>query len=171
MAKVREERGSLAAGGGGWGKGRSSNRTTKAPKSFLWAAALARLRLLRRVSVRITTPAARPIPSAINSLGLEALACITFTAFDMEQGLEVEGGFFGGFWEGFRHALDFWTCLFIWVDALMLLCLTEIVYCAWLGQEARIFYCMNFFLFFFYWFLGKNKVKCFEHLVWKLLNT
>ena len=106
MAKVREERGSLAAGGGGWGKGRSSNRTTKAPKSFLWAAALARLRLLRRVSVRITTPAARPIPSAINSLGLEALACITFTAFDMEQGLEVEGGFFGGFWEGFRHTLE-----------------------------------------------------------------
>ena len=80
--------------------------------------------------MRITTPAARPIPSAINSLGLEALACITFTAFDMEQGLEVEGGFFGGFWEGFRHTSEFWTCFLIWVDALILLCLNEVVHCA-----------------------------------------
>lgn len=81
-AKVRPARGCLAAGGGGWGKGWSSKRWMKAPKSSL-CKTFPFLPLLR-VSAKITTPAT-PTPIRIQSLGLEALACKTFRGFDMNQ--------------------------------------------------------------------------------------
>lgn len=109
MAKVREERSCLAAGGGGWGKGRSSKRSIKAPKSGLGAL---RQRLLRRVSERTTIPPASPIPTINQSLGLEVWSLISFSDWDMvidrsKKMCEIENNLgFGrnmknGFWKGF----------------------------------------------------------------------
>lgn len=80
MAKVREESVCLAEGGGGWGKGSSSKRSIKAPKSCL---GLFRRRLLRRVSDRTTIPPASPSPTINQSLGLEACCLMRFNDCDM----------------------------------------------------------------------------------------
>ena len=78
MAKVRPQSTWLGAGG----KGRSSKRSTNAPKNSFFSALVLRL-LLRRVSARTTTAPETPIPRRSQSLGLEALSLTSFSALDM----------------------------------------------------------------------------------------
>lgn len=96
-AKVREESIWLGAGGGVWGKGRSSKRSIKAPKSGFCVIAR---RLLRRVSARTMIPAT-PIPTTNHSLGLEACSFTSFKDLDMID-QERERKRVAGFWKGFR---------------------------------------------------------------------
>lgn len=82
-AKVRPDSGRQAAGGGGWGKGRSSSRSIKAPKSsFITGFRRAFRLLLLVVSVKIRRPVT-PMPTTIQSLGLERLTLIFPSLIDL----------------------------------------------------------------------------------------
>lgn len=121
MAKVRPARDCLAAGGGGWGKGRSSKRSRKAPKSSFCINRAFLLRRRRWVSARITIPAT-PTPMAIQVLGWdEAFAFTASIGFHMtEDGggspKKKKDGRLGS-WKGFSKVLEmshFWAFLFWW---------------------------------------------------------
>jgi len=106
MANVRAESDCLAAGGGSWGKGSISKRSTKAPKSFLCV--LFR-RVLRRVSTRTAIPAT-PTPIINQNLGLEACSLISFSDWDMikQRNGVFKGDYNSGFWVGFSLE-GFWA--------------------------------------------------------------
>lgn len=73
IAKVRPESERGAAGGGGWGNGRSSSLSTNAPKSSLLE--LVALIQRRRSSARIKTPAT---PITAHNFGFGALGIDSF---------------------------------------------------------------------------------------------
>lgn len=79
-ANVRPERRCRAAGGSGWGKGRSSKRSMKAPKSSL--SNFLALSLRRRVSARMTIPAT-VTPITTQTFGFETLIFPRLSCFDI----------------------------------------------------------------------------------------